>query len=178
MKNLPRLFAFCLLACAFSFGACHRGAVPTSPAPTASPVTASEPAPGKVPPPVYVVASLKKTGCYGNCPVFEAKIFSDGTATYFGEKHTPRTGYFTAKVRPSATNELVKRAESVGFFGLENQYPTDGRRVADFPTTTIHIRTGQKERSVEDHFDAPLSLQGFEQFFLELIEELNWEASR
>ena len=169
--------ALCLPIFALFAGACHRKTMPqvaVQPVPQPA-ATATEPALGRVPPPVYLVASLEKTGCYGNCPVFEAQVFSDGAATYFGQKHAPRTGRFTAKVRPALAMELVKRAEVAGFFGLETLYPTSGRRVADFPTTIIYVRDGQKERRIEDNFDAPLHLQEFERYFSEWLEKLAWQ---
>lgn len=168
-------FAISLLIAGLLAEGCHRKTVPETP-PMPAPAAAADPAPGRVPPPVYLVASLEKTGCYGNCPVFEAQVFSDGTATYFGAKHAPRAGHFTAKVRPSLAIELMKHAEVAGIFALENHYPTSGRRVADFPTTIIYMRSGQKERRIEDNFDAPLHLQEFEQYFAEWLEKLDWET--
>lgn len=46
----------------------------------------------------YLVIMLKRTGCYGTCPVFEAKIFSDGQAIYDGVRHVERIGLFEASV--------------------------------------------------------------------------------
>lgn len=177
MKNAPRSLAICLL-CAIASMACQRKSAPVadaigSTAPPAPVADAPPSSPQSAAP--YLMAKLKKTGCYGSCPVFEAQIFSDGTAIYVGEKSCPRIGKFTARTRATVHFDLIKRADAASFFGLENRYPTNGRAIADFPTTTIFLKAGNRTRTVEDNCDAPLNLLEFERYFSALLETFDWQ---
>ncbi|MEO6038174.1 MAG: DUF6438 domain-containing protein, partial [Saprospiraceae bacterium] len=39
-----------------------------------------------------VVASLRRTACFGSCPVFSVEIWSDGQVIWQGERHVARIG--------------------------------------------------------------------------------------
>ncbi len=121
-----------------------------------------------------VVASLKKTPCFGTCPVFEFELLGSGEAIFIGKKQVGRIGKYRATVPKNWLSDLVKNAEAAGFFNFSTNYPTNGRKIADFPVTITFLRTAKTERRIENNFDAPLGLQNFEAFFLEKIEMLEW----
>ncbi len=174
-------FRFCqiaLLVLAFGVG-CQRHALPTSGA--EQPKILGKTEPGEPAAPAaqlpFLVAKISKTPCFGTCPVFEAEVISDGKVFWRGKKHVARLGNFEASASKSMLSELSGRAEALGFFSFERQYPANGRRITDFPTTTSYLHWGKNERRVEDNFDAPLALQEFEKFFAEWLEQLAWQPS-
>ncbi len=162
--------------------ACHKkiSQPPTAPPPVVEAPKPSVPAEVPTPPAstARVIASLKKTGCFGQCPVFSATIWSDGRAEYLGEKWARRDGRFTATAKKAWLKNLLETAESVGYFGLAARYPISGADIPDLPVTTVFIESKGHFRQVEDHFDSPLSLRGFEKFFEEKLEEIDWQPTK
>ncbi len=120
------------------------------------------------------VASLRRTACFGSCPVFLAEVWSDGQVTWQGERHVARLGHYTAQAPATWIAELLKEAEQSGFFRLGGHYPTNGRLVSDLPQTITMLRQNNKEYRVTDNADAPLGLLQFERYWQEKLEELSW----
>lgn len=152
---------------------CTKKSVPEK---TPTPTETAQPKPPVAPAEMgkHLVASLKKTPCYGTCPVFEFELQSNGEATFYGIKNVARIGKFRAAAPRNWQRDLEKAADEAGVFSLSEKYPTSGRHIADFPTTTTILNFGEKKQRIENNFDAPLALQKFEQYFFEKIEELNW----
>ena len=121
------------------------------------------------------VASLRRTACFGNCPVFLVEIWSDGQITWQGDQHVSRLGAYTTSAPTGWVAELMQAGEQSGFFDLANHYPINGRPVPDLPQTIITLRRGEQEHQVIDNADAPLSLLHFESYWQEKLEMLSWK---
>jgi hypothetical protein len=127
---------------------------------------------------VRCIVSFQKTACFGQCPVFEAKIFSDGRAEYFGEKYAPHIGHFSAKLTKNWLADFMKTAQNYAFFDLESYYPTSHQKIPDLPMTVTFVEFEGKKWRIEDHFDAPLALRDFEKKVETQIEALDWSPAR
>ncbi len=120
-----------------------------------------------------LVASLRRTPCFGSCPVFSVEVWSDGRVNWQGESHVARIGSFSTQVSAEWIAELLREGERAGFFELAAQYP-NGSLVPDLPQTILMLRRGKKSYRVIDNADSPLALQRFERYWQEKIENLNW----
>lgn len=174
-KLCSQITAAALLLLAISAANCTKKSAPekTPPAPEISQNTPpTPPATGETG--KRIVASLKKTPCYGNCPVFDFELRSDGEAVFHGIKNVSKIGKFRATASKNWQRDLEKTALEAGIFSMAEHYPASGRRIGDFPMTTTFLHFGEKRRRIEDNFDAPLALQNFESYFFEKIEALEW----
>lgn len=159
-----------ILACSHRIGAEAGQATVVLPASSAA-KNDHQPAPNKR----VKVASLRRTPCFGSCPVFAVEVWSDGQVTWQGEKNVARLGAYTAHVPAAWIAELMQEAEQSGFFQLANHYPTNGRPVPDLPETILTLRRGNAEHHVTDNADAPLGLLRFERYWQEKLEMLTWK---
>lgn len=146
---------------------------PAETTPPKGDVSQDEPAPaGK---PAFGKATIRKTACYGNCPVFELTFDGAGKAYYKGKKHVKRIGKWEAPLSRTQIQSILAKAQSVYFFNFKDEYPTNGKIIADFPFTFTHMKFGLQEKTVANNHDAPDTLIDFETFLIELGESLNWE---
>ncbi len=122
----------------------------------------------------HLVASIKKTACYGKCPVFEAKFYSDGKATYHGKKFVDREGYYVAVIDEFIVSEIARKANEIGFFKLDETYPKNGRNITDLPNTITMVNDGIQKKSIINNHEAPANLQEFEQYLQSQIDKLEW----
>ena len=122
-----------------------------------------------------LVASLRRTACFGNCPVFSVEIWSDGQVRWQGERHMARVGAYSARVSAAWIAGLLQAGDRAGYFELASQYPRNGQLVPDVPLTITMLRRGNREHQVTNNADAPLSLLRFERYFLEKLETLRWK---
>ena len=122
-----------------------------------------------------VLAALSRTPCFGSCPVFEAQVWMDGTATWKGEKNVARLGLYRAQVPEQWLEDLLAYAEKNKYFELSAQYPLSGREIPDLPLTVCFLKKGTLEKKVRDGGDAPVALLQLERYFAEKLETLVWE---
>lgn len=169
-------FSFIFLVATLLLTACHRQtsktvqAVPLDTLITQSDETARPPEHF-----AYLVAVFKKTACFGKCPVFEVKFYSDGKVTWYGKMNVDRQGWHTSMVSPEVLKSITSKAKELNYFDLEARYPAD-LQVADLPSTITYVRVGDVEKQVVNTHDAPENLLAFERFLSEIIESLNWKA--
>ena len=125
----------------------------------------------------YQVAGFRKTACFGKCPVYEVKFFSDNTATWNGKMHVERMGQFTAKLESGTLKSIKDKANEVGYIELYNQYPIE-HKVADLPTTITYLRIGDMEKIIKNTHDAPAQLTEYEAYLEGIINSLDWQAAK
>ncbi len=121
------------------------------------------------------LASLRRTPCFGACPVFGVDVWSDGQVTWLGERHVARLGAYTAQAPPGWVAALLREGAQSGFFELASHYPTNGHPVPDLPQTITMLRQGDREHVVTDNADAPANLLRFERYWQEKLETLAWK---
>lgn len=147
--------------------------IPAETTPPKGDVSQNEPEPaGK---PAFGKATIRKTACYGNCPVFELTFDGAGKAYYNGKKHVKLMGKWEAPITRTHIQRILAEAQNIYFFNLSDEYPTNGKIIADFPFTFTHLKFGIQEKTVANNHDAPDTLIDFETFLIDLGETLDWQ---
>lgn len=142
-----------------------------------APVTAGEVHTDPPPPQKAVqLIGFQKTPCFGKCPVYEVKFFSDGKATWNGRMHTDRMGLYEAKVEKKLIKEIQVKADAMGYWDFYEKYPTENQ-VVDLPTTITMVRVGDMTKTVKNTHEAPEKLEEFENYLSEVIEGLDWRGA-
>jgi len=132
-----------------------------------------------VPAAPIVVVGLKREACYGKCPAFELKLYNDGTIKYYGKANVENIGYFIAHAGKETIVDIQTRAETMGYFGLNAQYPASGKpQIYDMPETTTFVKIDNKEHRISNRHNSPPALFKFENYIESLIENLNWKPIR
>ncbi len=122
-----------------------------------------------------LLASLERTTCYGNCPYYEVKVYSNGLVTYNGRKNVDYIGLHEGALSQKQIQELLQKAKTVGYIHLDNKYPTKGLGIIDFPVCITSITEGGSKKMVYNRNDAPQRLVEYQDFFDELIEDVQWK---
>lgn len=118
------------------------------------------------------IAGIKRTYCYGTCPVYSMYLLDDFTLVYLGEKNVEKIGRYTAKASQADYQMLLVYAEEVGYFDLNDEYVAE---VMDVPTvySTLVDKSG-KRKTITNLFMAPDNLTEFESYLDSLFEGKNW----
>lgn len=122
-----------------------------------------------------LVASLERTTCYGDCPYYEVKIYANGVATYHGKKNVAFIGKHRAKVSQKMIQQILNKAESVGYETFNNKYPKKGLGIIDFPMCITSLKTTNGKKIIYNRNDSPQKLVEYQEFFDELIEDIEWQ---
>ena len=140
------------------------------PVPATKPV--EEPTKSDVKP--YVMLNYKKTPCYGKCPIYEANFYTDGRATYKGKNFVDHIGDFETTISKEDVKMIKQKFLDIDFLTLANEYPIDGPKIADLPSTIMDFRVGDMIKQVRDKHDAPKKLKELEKWMEEYINGLKW----
>ena len=96
-----------------------------------------------------VSVTLKRTACYGTCPVYTFAIHGSGLVEYFGELHVDVPGPQTARIPPGSVKDLLKASENIHFFDFKDKY---SENCTDLPTVIISILVDGKTKQVSNYF--------------------------
>lgn len=134
-----------------------------------------EPAPLVLPPGVEpeLVASIRRTPCFGTCPVYEIKLYRDGTVHYTGRNHVARIGKYRSQVDRSFMDQLHRKAQELQYFSFQDRYPASGM-INDLPLTVTYFRMGDQFKLINDYYDSPKGLQLFEKFLDDMFAQLTY----
>jgi hypothetical protein len=99
---------------------------------------------------------LSRSGCYGECPAYSAKVFEDGDVIWSGKFNVKLRGDKHAKITPEVARSLLRRFEAPEFWAFSSLY---SRAISDRSTTTIEVRINGREKRVSNY---ARSAPGFE----------------
>ncbi|MES1175837.1 MAG: DUF6438 domain-containing protein [Myxococcales bacterium] len=110
LRNSRRWFWQCV-ACIALLGvvACNKKKPP------ADTTSIDQPHPPDTVPGATAVATLERTGCYGECPVYRLTVNSDGSVVYVGTRWVKVLGRQVYKISDAQMNELQAAFERSGF---------------------------------------------------------------
>jgi hypothetical protein len=123
------------------------------------------------------VASIRKTPCYGQCPVFVLSFYDNGKATYEGKRFTDLQGNFEATLAETFYSRLAEEMRKSRFVDLAPSYPYKGVPIPDFPETVTFVNWGGASHEIRNNHDAPKVLRDFEDFLLGYVEILAWKKA-
>ena len=114
------------------------------------------------------VITLRRTACFGTCPIYSLEIFEDGRLRYNGENFVGVVGRQEARILSAAVKSLIANFLSIDYFHLKDVYEThrnpDGtiEWITDLPTTYTSLRIGSRTKSVKDYAFSPEKLRQLE----------------
>lgn len=118
-------------------------------------------------------ASIERTFCFGNCPVYKMKIYESGQIEFDGTRHVDIIGKYTTDISESQMNALLEKANSIEFFEMEDTY--DDEMVTDLPSTTISVLDEDGNlKTVMFRYNFPKRLNGLAEMFDNLIKSERW----
>jgi hypothetical protein len=96
--------------------------------------------------------SMKRSHCYGTCPVYELNIQSDGKVLFNGIDYTETKGKVLSNLSGEKMKLLVSEIEEANFFSYEDSYDKDSSScpliATDNPTVTLSVKLNGKEKNI------------------------------
>lgn len=122
--------------------------------------------------PRNAIARIQRTACYGRCPIYTLTVYSDGSVLYEAQKWVKEEGTFQGKANPEKFQQLLNKANEIGFFELKDEY--DSEYVTDLPSVITTLRSDDVLKQVVNRYQGPEKLSEFEKYFDTLYLELQW----
>ena len=120
-------------------------------------------------PPAAQLVSLKRTPCFGRCPMYRITIMDNGELVYEGKRFVEKLGTYSGLITGQDVENIIKKINEVGYFKMEDAYDVP---IADFPTCVTSVNLDGKSKSIMNKQGAPPELKSFELYIDSLLEGL------
>jgi hypothetical protein len=114
-----------------------------------------------------MLASIERTACYGQCPMYKATFMDNGEVRYVGKRFVEKIGTYKTLLSADEVLQIQKKIVEYNYFGLDSLYPTP---ISDFPSVITEARLNGKLKKVIDRRSPPDNLKAFEKFLDSLLE--------
>jgi hypothetical protein len=121
----------------------------------------------------HLFSMIKRSYCFGTCPVYELKIYANGDATYHGIKNVELKGFYSGQVSKKNRAILSQKAKDINYMEMKDVYDNPG--ISDLPSTTTSIVINGSLKEVRRRYGYPTELIAFEKLFDEIIASTNWD---
>jgi Domain of unknown function (DUF6438) len=96
--------------------------------------------------------TLKRSSCYGRCPVYELSIQPSGKVLFEGKRFTKTKGKAESNLSEDKLKQLVSEIDKADFFALKDSYTESSGNcpsaVTDHPTVTLFIKLRGKQKTI------------------------------
>lgn len=116
--------------------------------------------------------SLERTPCFGPCKAYRLNIYRSGYATYEGRANVEREGMHEARIGRDTLETILKEAERIGFYGLEDVYDSP---VTDLPSVIMRIVSNGRDKEVKGRVGVPPKFRTFTETIEELVLPIAWK---
>ena len=104
-------------------------------------------------PQLQPLITMRRTMCYGTCPVYSLELYADGTVIYRGEKFVAVTGTRKISIDPDQVAQLVKTMTEAGFFSWRDGYHR--AEITDMPSVRISVHTEERDKTIDHNLGDP-----------------------
>jgi len=125
--------------------------------------------------PTDLLFSMKRGYCFGACPVFELRLYENGSATYSGTANVSRIGNYSAVFTSALRDSILNATENIDFVMLLDSY--DNQFITDLPATNYTLSVDDRQKNIVCRFGCPESLIEFGQKVELWIETVEWVNS-
>lgn len=122
-----------------------------------------------------LLIEMKRTPCYGSCPVYTLKIDKNGQGLFEGVENVEKIGRYSFSLRQEELQELEKAFLQINFYQLKNIYEAS---VSDLPTTYISYHKDGRRKKIMDYYGAPEELRTLENNIETLVLSKKMKAIR
>ena len=106
------------------------------------------------------LVKIRKTACFGKCPVYEFTIFKDGSALFDGLQHVSKTGKQTFNLTKEEFLKLNSLLSKTSFSEYKDSY--NNPRVTDLPS--VYVTYQGKQIQIRTWKNIPEKLKNLEEY--------------
>lgn len=154
MKYLILAFSICLFGLSISGCKTAKTVTTTNGTTTAAEETIVSSAP-------EMLASIQRTACYGQCPMYKATFMDNGEVKYVGKRFVDKLGTYSGLISEEQILEMKRMIKEYDYFSLDSLYPTP---ISDFPSCITEARLNGISKKIVDRRNPPENLKSFERY--------------
>ncbi len=112
--------------------------------------------------------TLRKTGCFGDCPIYSARVDKEGNVTFNGKEYVSVKGLKEFKLTDKELKTFTEKLNKKDFTSYKDIY--DNPKIMDLPTTYI-LHKGKQVKIRLWNDDVPEELMDLHEYFEGILLE-------
>lgn len=108
-----------------------------------------------------MLASINRTACFGQCPMYKATFFDNGEVRYVGKRFVENVGTYKALIDAEQVEEIQSKINEFDYYSLDSIYPTP---ISDFPSCITEVNLDGNYKRVVNRQNPPRNLKAFERY--------------
>jgi len=118
-----------------------------------------------------IFAEMRKSSCFGKCPVYTLKIMDNGRVEYHGVIHTEKMGIYSRMLPVDSFNQITRAIVETNLWQYEDNYNSGA---TDFPITTITHHRKDSSKVVKGDFERPEAVRQLEKKLIAIADSGEW----
>lgn len=120
---------------------------------------------------------MKRSACFGPCPVYNVTFNNDGTAAYEGIKHVAKKGHHTGTI---STNSFKKISSFINEINFKNFNSTYSSKATDLAGVTIIVtyKNGKQQKVTADVGQAPTNFWVLTKTVDGIVHTIDWTEKK
>ena len=114
-----------------------------------------------------MLASINRTACFGQCPMYKTTFFDNGEVRYVGKRFVENIGTYKALISAEQVEEIAAKIKEFDYYSLDSLYPTP---ISDFPSCITEVNLDGNYKRVVNRQNPPRNLKAFERYLDGLME--------
>jgi len=125
------------------------------------------------------LVTMRRTMCFGTCPVYSVTVFPNGSVVYVGEKFVQATGRHERTIDEQAIARLISEIARADVFRLRDAYTN--YRITDMPSVILTISSKGRKKTIRHYLgdtEAPDALIRLEKAVDRISGVRDWIGER
>jgi len=122
-----------------------------------------------------VHVTLRRSACFGSCPIYRVEIDGDGGVIYEGARFVAQVGTRNATIPVDSVRKLVAAFRDADYYSLNDEYVA---QVTDNPTYETSIEIDGRLKKVKDYVGTavgmPMSIRKLERLIDQTANTKQW----
>ena len=115
--------------------------------------------------------TLKRTPCFGKCPVYTVSIYNKGFVRFISKKDVEPLGSNTTVLRKEQIDFLKQQIEEIKYFSFQDEYD---KQITDIPSAITSVNYKGQKKTILNRAGAPLELTKFQNNIDKLFTNVKW----
>ncbi len=102
---------------------------------------------------------MRKSACFGTCPVYTLKIFTNGRVEYHGDNHTEKLGVYSRVLSDEVYTNIARTFRLANLAQYDSLYRSGA---TDFPITSLTYHGKGFSKTIAGDFETPKAVRALE----------------
>lgn len=116
---------------------------------------------------------MKRTACFGTCPIYNVTIMSNGEVLYEGKNFVDKIGFYHTTLDSTNLQKIKDKLLAINYFSFEDEYTSP---ITDVPSVYTTVALNGQIKTIHDRHKGPKELDELYALVDEILDSCKWSA--